>query len=293
MSKKKTEEGGWESSRVIALISGDSGCGKSFFVANLKKAIIYDTDIGGGLAYADKRIEANGSLRIEMSSYKELLEDLRARAKDGRLRPFVTVVIDHVTGLQQEGSTRHNPNLTADFGRSNDAATREWRKIREFMRIMDFNLVVTAHLKSKYENDKMVGQISDGPKNLEADFGIVVYLMRKGMSYPSAAKVQKWRRDPSDPRGEVPWTFDFTVDQFEAIAGSAMGRERVAVAPATEAQIKELKELLSVVKLEEGRFEKWLEKAGAESVEELTADRANEALKLLKDRLPKSATSAA
>jgi len=292
MSKKK-EEGGWESSRVIALISGDSGCGKSFFVANLKKAIIYDTDIGGGLAYADKRIEANKSLRVEISSYKDLLEDLRTRAKSGSLAPFVTIVIDHVTGLQQEGSTRHNPNLTPDFGRSNDAATREWRKIREFMRIMDFNLIVTAHLKAKYENDKMVGQISDGPKNIEADFGIVVYLMRKGMSYPSAAKVQKWRRDPSDPRGEVPWTFDFTVDQFEAIAGSAMGRERVAITPATEAQVKELKELLSVVKLEEGRFEKWLEKAGAETVEELTAERANEALKLLKDRLPKSATSAA
>lgn len=271
---KETEEKG---ERVIALIGGDSGSGKSFFVANLKEAVIYDTDVGGGLSYADARIAKNGSERVEMFSYSAILEDIRERARSGRLKKHVC--IDHITGLQQDAQLRHNPALEADYGRANAKATGEWRKIREAIRSLDCNLFVTAHLKAEYQNDKQIGVQADGAKNVEADMSVVIYLTHpKGSSYPSLAKVVKWRRDPEDPRGAVPRTFPFTMAEFEKIGGNGMTRERDNVQLATPDRVTELERLLSILKLPDGTTEKWLSKAGAEKWADLTAEQLESAI---------------
>lgn len=254
--------------RIIALIAGESGTGKSFFIACLKNALIYDTDIGGGLAYADARIARNGSERVPCGSYIELLDDLKRRQQQNQFKNVLTVAIDHVSALQQEGSLRHNPNSERDFGRGSDIATREWRKIREFCRNQDFNLIVTAHMKSKWENEKVVGAQADGAKNLEGDVSIALQLRRTG-SYPSLAWVQKWRRDPEDPRGQIPPTFPMTIDKFTELAGEGLLAPREPAKQASEAQVKQLAQLLEVAKLPEGTTDKWLKKAGVETFAEM------------------------
>ncbi len=254
--------------RIIALIAGESGSGKSFFVANLRQALIYDTDIGGGLAYADARIARNKSERVPCGSYVELLDDLKTRARAGRLKDIVTIAIDHASALHQEGSIRHNPNSERDFGRGADIATREWRKIREFVRNLDSNLIVTAHMKAKWENDKAIGVVADGAKNLEGDVSIALQI-RRSNEYPSNAWVQKWRRDPDDERGKIPSVFPFTIEAFEKLAGPGMFTPREPVKLATEEQVAKLNSLLEVAKLPEGTVEKWKKKAGVDEFSEM------------------------
>ena len=256
--------------RIITLIAGSSGSGKSFFVANLKRALIYDTDIGGGLSYADARIKRNGSERIEVSSYPEILNDLKAKQRSGALKDRLFVVIDHLSTLQQEGVNRHNPNMERDFGMAGDKAAREWRRIREFCRAYDFNLVCTAHLKAKWEAEKVVGQTAEASKNVEGDFQQFLHVTRAS-TYPSVAWVQKWRRDPEDPRGLIPNTFPFTVEAFEKLAGSEAMAPREPIKLASEEQIKTLNGLLEIARLPEGTVEKWLKKAGAEAFSEMGA----------------------
>lgn len=287
MAKAKAQtDGGWESERIIALIAGGSGDGKSFWVANLKDALIYDTDIGGGLAYADARIKANNSERVEVGSYVEVIEDIKRRQREGSLARFKTVAIDHITVLQQEANLRYNPKLEPDYGRGNEAATREWRKVRELTRNMDFNLIATAHLKGKYANNEQVGMITDASKNVEADFGIVVYLQRMP-KYPSKAQVTKWRRDPEDPRGGVPNVFDFTMANFEEIAGSAMGRARKEVKLSTAEQAEEIKRLLEAVNLPAGTVEKFYKKYAVDSFEEASFEACESFLKYIHGELAK------
>lgn len=274
--------------RIIACIAGPSGSGKSFFVANLHNALIYDTDIGGGLAYAADRIKRNKSERVEVSSYLEVEYDLKKRQKDRTLNNFNTLVIDHVTALHQDAQIRHNPNADKDYGRSGEIATREWRRIRNFCRTFDFNLVITAHLKGRWENDKETGQMPDGGKNVEADMSIVLHL-KKGDRYPSLAHVHKWRRDPEDSRGLVPATFDLTLENFSKIHGNgAMGAPREAVVMATPEQVASLGKLLEVVKLPDGTPEKWLKKAAVDSFDEMTGDTIQKCIDYAKNLIPKS-----
>lgn len=259
--------------RIIACIAGASGSGKSFFVANLHNALIYDTDIGGGLAYADARIAKNKSERIEASTYAEIEDDLKRRQKNGSLAKFNTLAIDHVTALHQAAQIAHNPTASQDYGRANEAATREWRKVRNFCRTCDFNLIVTAHLKGRFDQDKQVGQQPDGAKNIEGDMSIVLYLNKAEKTLPpSEAIVQKWRRDPDDPRGAIPPTFKLTMENFVKLHGNgALSAPREPVALATAEQVSEINRLVGVVKLPEGTTDKWLKKAGVESFEEMPA----------------------
>jgi hypothetical protein len=247
--------------RVIALIAGESGSGKSYFIGQLRNALIFDTDIGGGLAYLDARIARNGSERIEVSSYPDVMEEISKRRN--QLRGITTLAIDHLTTLQQEAVSRYNPKMLENtFGKEHDKASKEWRKVRELARMGDFHLFCTAHLKGKYENKELVGLTCDAAKNVEADMQQVLYLT-KG-KYPATARVQKWRRDPEDARGAVPASFPFTLEDFVRIHGFPLEGTREEVPMAGAEQITEIKQLLEVVKVDDETVQKWFTKAKAD-----------------------------
>jgi hypothetical protein len=285
MGTKKTEvvEAGKE--RPLVLIGGGSALGKSFFCANIPDSLIYDTDLGGGLAPYDERIKRNGSERIEASSYKDILDDLKERQHGGRIK--TNLVIDHLTILQQTAIIDYNPQYKDDFGRSYTRAHSDWRKIRDYCRVLDCGLFCTAHMKGTYEDGKEVGKEIDGAKNLEADFPIVLYLMGKGGAYPSTARVKKWRRDPEDARGLLPTTFPFTWEEFKKVFGMGIDRERTPVIVASVEQVSELKRLVDVVKLPEGQVEKWLTKASVETIDELPAELAAKCIEYVKKLIEK------
>lgn len=274
--------------RIIALLEGDSGVGKSFFIANIKNAVIYDTDLGGGLAEYDERIKKNGSERVEISSFNELFTDMSKRIKDGKLKE--SICIDHVTGLHQESLLRNNPSQDADYGRSNNKATYEWRKIREFARTFDCNLFCVSHLKAEYEKDRQVGKMADGAKNIEGDMHIVIKLEStkddKGRKkYPATAHIIKWRRDPDDARGLPPESFKFTLAEFEKIHGANYLREREIIVLAKPESLDALNKITAMLDKEKAQEmqAKWLKAAGVDSLEYMRDDQVLKCIQLVEN----------
>ena len=285
MAEKATK--GWESERLTVLIGGDSGSGKSFFCANFKGALIFDTDLGGGLKYADERIKRNGSERIEASSWNEVESEIRKRASEQRLHK--TIIIDHSTSLHQDAVTRHNPTGEPDFGASNRQATAEWRKLRQFVRNLGCNLIVTAHLKNEYKSDgksmSVVGETVDSAKNIEGDVGVVLHLKRPKSGSPtretpSIAIVRKWRRDPDDTRGVVTPVFPFTVENFVKIAGIDFDAGG-SVTLASKEDVEKVIKMLALVKIPETTIKKWFTAAGTDNFEDFTDDQIKGVLKHL------------
>lgn len=261
------------SDREFTLIEGDSGAGKSFFVSTIPNAFIFDTDLGGGLRYADPWIAKIGSRRLEAATWSEVHDTIREEILAGTLP--LNVAIDHVTILHQNSVLDYNPTGEADFGRAAARATADWRKVRELVRRADCNLYAVSHTTPKYDQGEQVGTKADGAKNIEADFSVVLRLVHEeGGVHPSKAKVIKWRRHPEDPRGAPPKLFTFTIEEYAGIVGAGFGRERKPVDIATAEQVAEIERLLSVVRTPEGWTEKALKKAGAETWAEITKEQA-------------------
>lgn len=256
--------------RTIALICGPSGSGKSFFCANLPKALIYDTDIGGGLSYADKRIKNNGSIRVECSTYEEILSDLKSRNSRGELDSINTLVIDHLTIAHQSSIEKWNPDFKKDYGRSVNLSSREWLKIREYVRNFDFNLICTSHLKALYKNEVQVGWTADASKNVEADFGIIVHLSRKDYTGTPTAKIRKVRIDP-DEAGDLPedGTFEFNVENFIRIFRLDMSL-RVGAQSIQEETKEKILKLVHDLGMSDGDFLRLLKKARVDDISDMT-----------------------
>ena len=229
------------------------------------------------------RIARNKSERVEVSTFGEIIDDLKARQHSGKMPK--SIVIDHITGLHQSAVIAANPTGAADYGRSSAQATAQWRAVREYARKLDCNIFATAHLKGEWEGDKQIGKVCDGAKNVEADFGIVLQLIHpQNAGYPSLTNVIKWRRDPDDPRGPVPANFKLTVEEFMRIAGAGTQRASKPTPLATPEQIVELRRLVAVVKLPEGKADKtvsYLSTATDEQLAEVTAAEADKALAYL------------
>ena len=258
--------------RIIALIGGESGSGKSFFACQFPRAVIYDTDLGGGAAYLDDQIAANQSIRVEVASYAAILADLRGRANQGQLPD--TVVIDHLTNLHQVAVLRANPTLVADYGRGASKATAEWRHVREFARTVDCHLICTAHLKGDWAGDKQIGWRIDAGKNIEADFHLVLRLAPRVDHWPARAHVQKWRRHPADPRGVIPESFDLDMENFLAINGpiSSAGPPGRGIRLASPAQVERITSLLAKLKMPPSWAEQCFAKAGVDKWEEISEE---------------------
>ncbi len=285
----KATEKNSQDERIICLLTGESGSGKSFFIANLKDAFIFDTDLGGGTKYLEARIHKNDSEREEVSSYQEIYNLIQAAARAKTLKK--NIVIDHATSLQQEAILRHNPSLDSDYGRGGNKATYEWRKIRGLIKTLDCNLFVVAHVKGEWDGTKEVGKTTDAAKNIEGDMQIVLYLKRPGgpgsklqptTENPSSAQVVKWRRDPEDPRGLVPLNFPLTMENFLKIAGEGMTRELKPIDLASAEQVKEAQTLIEKTKFDPKEIEKWMKKAGAEELENCPASSIEKLITYLK-----------
>ncbi len=273
--------------RVFALIAGPSGSGKSYGIATFPKSLIIDSDIGGGLRYADSMIRANGSRRIgpgglnagteddvTVADYPELLDLLNRLDRQGALKNISTLCIDHLTVFQDNAVSRINPGLQRDYGRANDVATRQWKQVREICRNKDFNLVCIAHLKGKWEHEEQVGMQAAGPKEIAGDMDIELHLRRDPSGkYPSRASVLKWRRLPNDPRGAVPPMFPFTFEAFSKIEGTgAFDRARVPLVMASVEQVALVRKLLAESGMKAGTEARWLQAANAERFEDMPSD---------------------
>jgi hypothetical protein len=147
---------------------------------------------------------------------------------------------------------------------------------------LDMNVIMTAHAKAEYgENLRKLGYTFDGWKQLDYWFDIVVELGKKGKK--RMAKVAKTRVDTFPDEDVFEWSYDAIKKRYDA---SILERQAQQLALATPDQIREVKELLHIVRLPEGLVDKWFSKAQVDTWEDMPAETIDKCLDYVKNRLP-------
>jgi hypothetical protein len=162
------------------------------------------------------------------------------------------------------------------------------KRLANLIMNLDMNVIVTAHAKAEYgENLRKLGYTFDGWKQLDYWFDLVVELGKKGKR--RMARVAKTRIETFPDEDVFEWSYEAIKKRYDA---SILEREAQQVTLATPDQVREIKELLHVVRLPDGLVDKWLSKAQVDTWEDMPADTIAKCIEYVKNRLPGNVAAA-
>ena len=264
--------------RLKLFMFGPAGVGKTTAAIQFPNSYIIDAE--RGTENYDKLITASGSSVFQTTDVNEVVQEVKALLTEKH--DFRTLVIDPITPIFNDLLDKCETQVGADFGRHYGAANKTMKRLANLIMNLDMNVIVTAHAKAEYgENLRKLGYTFDGWKQLDYWFDLVVELGKKGKK--RMARVAKTRIETFPDEDVFEWSYDAIKKRYDA---SILEREAQQVALATTDQVRELKELLHVVRLPEGLVDKWLGKAQVDTFEDMPADAIAKCIEYVKNRLP-------
>ena len=264
--------------RLKLFMYGPAGVGKTTAAIQFPNSYVIDCERGS--ENYDKLITASGSAVFQTVDIHEVVQEVKSLLTEKH--DFRTLVIDPITPLYNDLLEKCEQKVGSDFGRHYGAANKEMKRLANLIMALDMNVVITAHAKTEYgQNLSKLGYTFDGWRQLDYWFDLVVELGKKGRK--RQAKVVKTRIDSFPDDDVFEWSYDAIRQRYDA---TMLEKESEAVALATSGQVRELKDLLSIVRLPEGTVEKWLAKAGVEDWEDMPADLIAKCIDYVRNRLP-------
>jgi hypothetical protein len=266
-----------------------AGVGKTTAAIQFPNAYIIDAE--RGTENYDQLITASGGVVLQTNNMDEVITEVKSLLAEKHR--YTTLVIDPITVLYDDLLEKCEQKVGSEFGRHYGEANKYMKRLANLIMALDMNVIVTAHAKKEYgENLKVTGNTFDGWKKLDYMFDLVVELQKRG-SGPSAqrkGRVQKTRIE-AFPDGEV---FDWSYDEIKNRYGAdILERPAVAVQLASPQQVREIKELLDVVRLPEGTTDKWFDKSGVDVWEDMPAGTIAKCIEYVRSRLNSAPSSVA
>ena len=264
--------------RLKLFMFGPAGVGKTTAAIQFPNSYIIDGE--RGTENYDKLITQSGSVVFPTTDINEVVQEVKSLLTEKH--DFRTLVIDPITPVYNDLLDKCEMQVGADFGRHYGAANKTMKRLANLIMNLDMNVIITAHAKTEYgQNLAKIGYTFDGWRQLDYWFDLVVELGKKGKK--RMARVAKTRIDTFPDEDVFEWSYDAIKKRYDA---SILEREAQQIALATGEQVRELKDLLNIVRLPEGLVDKWLSKAQVETWEDMPADTIAKCIEYVKNRLP-------
>lgn len=282
-----------EPKKPKVLVFGPPGVGKTWVSLDFPAVYYIDTEGGADLKKYQDKLKAAGGMYFgpEQGSldFDAVIGQVEALATEQH--NYKTVVIDSITKLFNTTITDEQTRLGDKdaFGASKKPAVRQMARLVRWLNRADMNAVIVAHEKelwglSNNGQREVVGKTYDCWDKLEYELHLALRISKIGMGEAAKrfAHVGKSRLS-GFPEGE---RFDWSYPAFaERYGKDVIEKEVVPVVLAAPEEVAEVNRLLAIVKLEPGIVEKWFNKAGADSFEEMSSEQIQACTKFLKEKL--------
>jgi hypothetical protein len=264
--------------RLKLFMFGPAGVGKTTAAIQFPNSYIIDAERGA--ENYDKLIGESSSVVFQSNDMQDVIAEVKSLLTEKH--DYRTLVIDPITTLYNDLLEKCEQKVGTDFGRHYGEANKTMKRLANLIMALDMNVVVTAHAKTEYgENLRKLGYTFDGWRQLDYWFDLVIELGKKGKK--RFAKVVKTRVDSFPDEEVFEWSYDAIKRRYDV---AMLEKEANAVQLATSAQVREIKDLLGIVRLPEGTVDKWFAKAGVDLWEDMPADVVAKCIEYVKNRLP-------
>lgn len=273
--------------RLKALFYGPAGVGKTTAAIQFPAPYLIDTERGAENDQYVKLLNNSGGSYFFTTDPSELISEVRALLSEKH--EFKTLIIDPLTIIYNDLLDKAADAVGTDFGKHKGPADRKIKHLFNLLLRLDMNVIITSHAKPKWERTKdskgkdtviESGHTFDCYSKLDYLFDLVFEIQKRGTE---RVGIVKKTRIESFEEGE---TFPFNYQTIAKKYGKEiLEREAKAEELATAEEIKELKRLIELLKIDEEMIDKLLTKAGAEVLEELPKAIVLKNIQNLKDRI--------
>jgi hypothetical protein len=270
--------------RLKMFMFGPAGVGKTTAAIQFPNSYVIDGE--RGTENYDKIITDSNSVVFQTTDMNEVVAEVKSLLTVQH--DYRTLVIDPISTIYNDLLNKCETQVGADFGRHYGAANKTMKRLANLIMNLDMNVIVTAHAKAEYgENFRKLGYTFDGWRQLDYWFDLVVELGKRGKK--RMAKVVKTRLEVFPDEDVFEWSYDAIKKRYDA---GILERQALAVALATPEQVREIKELLHVVRLPDGLVDKWFAKANVDTWDDMPAETLGKCIQYVKDRLPGNVAAA-
>jgi hypothetical protein len=281
-----------EPSKPKILIFGKPGVGKTWASLDWPSVYYIDTEGGANRSHYTDKLSRSGGVYLGMDQgsldFGTVVSQFQALATEKH--SYKTVVIDSLTKLfnlevTETAQRLEDKGKKNEFGADKKPAVAQMRRLLMWIQRLDMNVVLICHEKAKWGLNPAgerveTGVIFDAWEKLEYDLDLCLNILKQGPN--RIARVLKTRLLEFEEATSFPWSFaDFAKKYGEAVIAGEVKPLNLA----SPEQVTTLKELLENCPLPEGKFEKWLAAAQANSIEEIEASKIEGMINNLKTKL--------
>ncbi len=259
--------------RLKALFYGAAGVGKTTAAINFPRPYLIDTEKGATNDLYVNILKKNGGVVFQTSDFDELVQEVRSLLSEKH--EYKTLIIDPLTTLYNDlldksaaylkAQSKEKDATGTEFGRHYGEANKKMKHLLSLLLRLDMNVIITAHQKNEYAgNMTIVGSTFDCYKKLDYLFDLVFEIQKRGKERVGMVRKSRIEKFPD---GE---TFPFSYDEVaERYGRSVLERDAIAENLAEKDQVEHLRYLVELCKEPEENVQKWLDKAQAESFDEM------------------------
>lgn len=268
------------------MLSGEPGTGKTLWSLSWPACFFMDTEGGATREQYQTKLKENGGVYFgpEQGSqdFQEVLGQIRELATTKH--PYRTLVIDSFSKLYNIEAASAEDRIGSDFGRDKREADKPTRKLLTWCDRLPLNVIYVCHQKDKWERREReliyAGSTYDGYKKLHYELDL--WLQTKMVGTKRFATVAKSRIDAFPVLTDI--NLDFPT--FQKLYGASVIDEEIApIVLATTEQLGEIQRIVDLLKIPQEDLDKWLAKAQAVELDDLSKENATKFLEFLTKRL--------
>jgi len=273
-----------EPSRPKITVFGKPGVGKTWGALDFPSVYYVDTEAGADLGHYTDKLKKSGGVYFgrEQGSqdFLTVIEQVKALATE--THPYKTLVIDSLSKIYNIEVNKEAERLGEKdgFGASKKPAVRMSGTLIRWLDKVDMNVILICHEKPEWSRGEQIGFVPDAHEKLEYELHLCLRISKEGES--RKATVKKSRLIEFSDGGRFDWSYAEFAKKYDRHIMEAQAKQ---ISLASPESLTELNELLEIVRLPEGEVEKWLKKANVESLSEMTNDKIDACITMLKGRL--------
>jgi hypothetical protein len=282
-------------SKPKILVYGKPGVGKTWTSLDFPSVYYIDTEGGADLAHYTAKLKASGGAYLgpadgsndfttvidEIITLATTDHDYRTLVIDSYSKLFNTSIDIEYQRMQDAGR-----DMDKTFGAEKKPAIAYTRRMVRWFERLDMNVIMICHQKDLWKNGEQVGVTFDGWDKLEYELHLALNISKQGNS--RKARVVKSRLEGFPEPDQFDWSYTAFADKF---GRTILEGKSTKLVLASDKQVKEIENLIEVLRVDQEIIDKWYTKAGVEAFDEMDSELITKCIEFLRAKLPADAKS--